>query len=382
MDHARLSEVVDSYLTPYFARNGTAAKALEAVKGIGTGPDKAKDSTRAAHRRDVINHVHWDHFAFRTFDSDGCGIDSIAKVFTDLGYVRRDELRFEQKKLIAYWFAPPPPPPPPPPSQRDTTAAAAATHPRVFISNLLVDDLSPAAAAVVRKYTAAAAAAEPAAISAAAREGRPPWPCPTLEDYRLLAAESEYAAWTLVNGYGLNHVAISVHRLARRRGGGGGNVGGESGGSGGGAGLESWRLEDVNALLTSPPHNLSLNTEGGVVKVSPDGLLRQSSTVADVHDAAFACGGEARVPGSYIEFAERLPLPQYAAEVEAGVVLREDQRRDGFEVGNADKIFESTFAGQTGADERKSTPSQDRGDGEQKEAGSVVAAAAAAAAPR
>ena len=25
--------------------------------------------------------------------------------------------------------------------------------------------------------------------------------------------ESEYAAWTLVNGYSLNHAAVSVHRL-------------------------------------------------------------------------------------------------------------------------------------------------------------------------
>jgi len=43
--------------------------------------------------------------------------------------------------------------------------------------------------------------------------------CPTREDYLLLAAESEYAAWTLVNAYSLNHVAISVHRLAACSGG-------------------------------------------------------------------------------------------------------------------------------------------------------------------
>ena len=28
-----------------------------------------------------------------------------------------------------------------------------------------------------------------------------------------LLQESEYAAWTLVNGYSLNHAAVSVHRL-------------------------------------------------------------------------------------------------------------------------------------------------------------------------
>lgn len=29
----------------------------------------------------------------------------------------------------------------------------------------------------------------------------------------FLSSESEYAAWTLVNGYALNHLTISTHRL-------------------------------------------------------------------------------------------------------------------------------------------------------------------------
>ncbi|MED6145090.1 hypothetical protein PIB30_021744 [Stylosanthes scabra] len=83
-----------------------------------------------------------------------------------------------------------------------------------------------------------------------------------------------------------------------------------------------------------------LNSEGGVLKVSPDGLLLQSSTVADSISFQFSDGVTESVPCSYIEFAERLVLPQYkdlpATEV------KEFHRRDGFEVGNADKIFEST----------------------------------------
>ena len=70
---------------PYFERNATAARALDSIRNI-------EGAT-----------VHWDHFAFRTFDSDGCGIEAMSRVFTDLGYVRRDELRFEKKKLQAYW---------------------------------------------------------------------------------------------------------------------------------------------------------------------------------------------------------------------------------------------------------------------------------------
>ena len=140
-------------------------------------------------------------------------------------------------------------------------------------------------------------------------------------------------------------------------------------------------LERVNDLLTSPPIGLRLSAAGGnAVKASPDGLLRQSSTVADDVAMEFVDAEgrlvRATVPASYVEFAERLPLPttveenaeenvHTAAEAEAeaeaedaaaaaaaagvGVVARvvpERRRRDGFEVGNADKIFESTFAAQ------------------------------------
>jgi hypothetical protein len=45
--------------------------------------------------------------------------------------------------------------------------------------------------------------------------------------------------------------------------------------------------------------------------VSPDGLLQQSSTVADSSLFTFADGITESIPRSYIEFAERLPLPQF-----------------------------------------------------------------------
>ena len=88
-----------------------------------------------------------------------------------------------------------------------------------------------------------------------------------------------------------------------------------------------------------------LNTAGGKIKVSPDGLLRQSNSVAKMIAATFACGTIQEIPGSYVEFAERLPLAEFqhlnAAE------LKREHRREGFEAGNADKIFESTFREQT-----------------------------------
>jgi hypothetical protein len=48
-----------------------------------------------------------------------------------------------------------------------------------------------------------------------------------------------------------------------------------------------------------------------LLPVSPDGLLQQSSTVADSVSFQFSDGITESVPCSYIEFAERLVLPQY-----------------------------------------------------------------------
>ena len=46
--------------------------------------------------------------------------------------------------------------------------------------------------------------------------------------------------------------------------------------------------------------------------MSPDGGLLQSSTVADRISYCFAGSETELVPGSYVEFAERLVLPQFA----------------------------------------------------------------------
>jgi hypothetical protein len=74
----------------------------------------------------------------------------------------------------------------------------------------------------------------------------------------LLPQESEYAAWVLLHGYAANHIAIAVHRIP---------------GMGGG-------LRELNKLLLS--QGFQLNEAGGAIKASPDGLLLQSSTVADI----------------------------------------------------------------------------------------------------
>lgn len=127
----------------------------------------------------------------------------------------------------------------------------------------------------------------------------------------------------IYNRYYLNHFTVSVHTLPE--------------------GFDT--IPAFNEWVEG--HGFTLNAAGGKVKTSPDGLLRQSSTVAEMIDAEFAGGDVHTISGSYVEFAERRPLPEYAHLPKAE--LTRAMRREGFEAGNADKIFESTYREQTQA---------------------------------
>jgi hypothetical protein len=144
----------------------------------------------------------------------------------------------------------------------------------------------------------------------------------TLVDYEQLAKESEYAAWAIYNRYYLNHFTLSVHGLK--------------------AGYNT--LEEFNVFLER--HGLLLNDAGGKMKRSPDGDLLQSSTVAGMVDAVFGDGAIRSIPGSYVEFAERRVLAPFRHLPPEQLTAA--HRREGFEAANADKIFESTYAEQTG----------------------------------
>lgn len=272
---------LNEFLSRYWKRTPTAGLAMEFLESQQKG------------------NLYFDHFAFRTFGVDGCGIDSLANTLLSFGYEKRDNLVFKNKKLNAYWFAPP-----------------VAELPRVFISELQVEALPEGAQAIIRKYTKEASASSKHLFLSGAL-GVLPWRTPALEDYRRLAEVSEYAAWTLVNGYSLNHTTISVHNLSKMN-----------------------QIDDLVEALEKA--DFKLNSSGGVVKKSPDGGLLQISTLADTFPFRFEDGEEQVVTGPYIEFAQRLVLPEYAHLPQGEI--QELHRRDGFEAGNADKIFESTSA--------------------------------------
>jgi Domain of unknown function (DUF1338) len=256
------------------------------------------------------NDIENDHIAFRTMGVPQLGIQSFEKIFLHFGYEKRDFFSFEGKKLNAYWFSPPEP-----------------RFPRIFVSELRVDDLSENAQQIIKSYTDEVKTDPADSLDlnngAAVDEflHKPLWRTPTWEDYDTLLQESEYAAWVIYNRYYLNHYTISVHNLKEGYG----------------------TIQAFNDFVEK--FGVNLNDAGGKIKVSPDGGLLQSSTVAEMINAEFADGVIHSIAGSYIEFAERKVLPQFA-EIPFDKVERL-HRRDGFETGNADKIFESTFTSQT-----------------------------------
>lgn len=184
-------EVLASMEAVYLSRNPTAKAVLELVGSV------------------ADDQICYDHFAFRTFGVNGYGIDSMAKFFLDFGYTPREELRFPAKKLRALWFSPPSVP---------TSHGGSGVNgplPRVFVSELLVDQMSPQTQDIIRKYTEISGSGNKHAALASAL-GSLTWEKPLHSEFQQLARESEYAAWTLVNGYALNHATISTHQLKSR----------------------------------------------------------------------------------------------------------------------------------------------------------------------
>jgi hypothetical protein len=290
--------------------SGLMRRYKERVPDVGAIIDAMVADGLISKAEDIEN----DHIAFRTMGVPHLGIASLEKIFLHCGYERREHYFFASKKLDAYWYSPPKP-----------------NYPRIFISELRVGDLSEEAQRIIRSYTDEVGSDPVDAIDLDDGDAVDTflhmalWRTPTLSDYKRLAEESEYAAWVIYNRYYLNHFTVSVHNLPE--------------------GFNT--IEQFNQFLESK--GFRLNDSGGKAKKSPDGNLIQSSTVAEMVDATFADGkgGEVthRISGSYVEFAERRVLAQYA-DLPASEIRRE-HRRDGFEAGNADKIFESTYSHQT-----------------------------------
>lgn len=268
--------------------------------------------THALLDREVVNsqqEIVNDHIAFRTLGVPHLGIGSLEKIFLSFGFKKMDYYSFPGKKLDAYWYAPP-----------------SEEYPRIFASQLRVAEFSDEVQTIIHRYTDGLTSDPVDELDlgngpeVAAFLQKPLWDLPTSQEYQTLLAASEYAAWVIYNRYYLNHYTISIHELKK--------------------GYST--LEEFNAFLESL--GVKLNSAGGKIKTSADGLLRQSSTVSALYNARFADGKTLEIAGSYVEFAERKVLPEFAHL--APEAIQRTHRRDGFEANNADKIFESTYTSQ------------------------------------
>ena len=294
-DNTPLNKILNGLFVPYAERVPDVKTITTAMKGIGL----------ISKQEDIVN----DHIAFRTLGVSNLGITSFEKIFLHHGYTKQDHYFFPKKKLDAYWYKPP----------HDH-------YPRVFISELKVKELSTTAQDIIYSYTKEIQKDPIGELNLNDAEEvvdflhQALWKLPSLYDYKTLLNESEYGAWVIYNRYYLNHYTISIHELPSPYN----------------------DLEFFNKFLQSI--GVILNDAGGEIKTSQDKLLRQSSTIAQSVEATFENGETAEIAGSYVEFAERLPLPAFANLSKEK--LTNAHRREGFETANADKIFESTFSDQ------------------------------------
>lgn len=233
-----------------------------------------------------------DHVAFRTFKSLG-GINLFHK-YIETHYSEMDTYDFPSKELIGKWYRP-----------------NVAGLPRLFISQIEDNKLSEKSQNIIWKY---ALPKHKMPCSELTKESEYIPICMIKSDYEILMNESQYAAWTLLHGCLINHVGISldsvnsVNSVNRANG------------------IES--LEELNRIMESYGFNL-LDNGKGKIKISTDGLLKQSSIVSDKQDKFFRITKSEnsdlesiRVSGGFVEFVERY--------------------REGFETENAFEIFDST----------------------------------------
>ena len=229
-----------------------------------------------------------DHIAFRTLATQRplAGIASISRIFEALGYRSAGVYNFPDKQLSAIHYQ-----------------HANSRLPKLFISELRVWELSDAARRVVQRNTAKqrdpisdASLAQLTSLEKCCEAGERwelldgvvtqfhelPWNAPEKRDVEAINQESQYAAWTLVHGYNVNHFTslINSHKVAA---------------------LDD--IEKTAAALTAAGVPMKGEIEG-----QPGSKLRQTATGAVLIDVDVTEDGQpATMPWTYayFELAER-----------------------------------------------------------------------------
>ena len=131
----------------------------------------------------------------------------------------------------------------------------------------------------------------------------------TYDDYQNISKENPFLAWTTLFSGHINHIALEVPDI---------------------------KVATENCIK----NGIEMNTSNGLYKVSKDGLLIQSATIAIPIHYSFLNETTERVPRPHSRVAERVPYT-FVELVER----RKDSNgllREGFEQENALHIFDST----------------------------------------
>jgi hypothetical protein len=250
-----------------------------------------------------------DHVAFRTLASPSTGIATVARLFEALGYSAAGCYEFPDKHLASRHYRHPNP-----------------GLPKVFISELRLWELSsPTRRRIARALEShrapiademlarlARAPASPRLLREAVRFFTElPWKLPEKRDVMAVNEESQFGAWTLVNGYGVNHFTALVDSH----------------------GVPA--LSDIEKTVVAMKQaGIPMKPE---IEGAPGSSLRQSSTLAVMDDIRVRQGRRTvTLPWTYayFEIAER-PL-----QVDA--TTGERRRFEGFLGGQATHLFEMT----------------------------------------
>lgn len=230
--------------------------------------------------------VENDHIAFRTWShNDKVSLEQFKRPFLDWGLIEMGQYFFKNKKVQAIHL------------EHPTNKSI----PKVFISEILWKEFSPEFQKIMNK-TLESIPGDQSIFDLFKQKVC--W-VQKVEEFEVLAQESEYGAWLYAWGIRPNHFTVNINSLKKFP-----------------------TIESLNQWLKN--HGFSLNSSGGEVKGSAQIFLEQSSIMADMVNLKFS-NGTKNIPSCYYEFAKR-----YIDQ--SGLLYQ------GFHEASADKIFESTNA--------------------------------------
>lgn len=250
------------------------------------------------HSRDTIRYldsyftrtpnIYIDHGAFRAVNLPHMSNKNIFRLYNvDKNYKKQDNYYFDDLKVNATWF-----------SLNDCYKSIQDNINRLFISEMETDYLKPETIDLICQIS------DKNGIGSFDKRSLS---YETIQKIRELE-NNQYLEWFLHHSFDINHLAFRVDFFTKPYN----------------------KIDRVRDLLMNEGIELNKNTNGEPIVTSKDGLLRQFSTMADISDYEYSCGTIRKIPHSFVEFIQR----DWDAT--------NNCIKEGFEVGNAEVIFNST----------------------------------------